>query len=136
MLNEINPLRRALPESVFLTGASGFDAEHINDLLTVPELPGVIVMKPPFASSVDRSRDRHIAAKHLIGPAKRHAPGARLVAIMPMGFMPEKDAADWARASAIEKLLLALTIPSQVYAKLGTTVETQLMVFDKVHEKV
>lgn len=136
MLNEVDPFRRALLEAVFGSGVTGFDAEHIDDLLDVSDLPGVIVMNPPFASSVDRSRDRHIAAKHLIGAAKRLAPGGRLVAIMPMGFTPERDAAHWARASAIAKPRLALTIPGHVYRKLGTTVETQLMVFDKVQEEV
>ena len=136
MLNEIDPFRRALLEAVFGGEVSGFDAEHIDDLLTVPELPGVIVMNPPFASSVDRSRDKHIAAKHLIGAAKRLAPGGRLAAIMPMGFSPKRDAAHWARASAIAKPRLALTIPGHVYRKLGTTVETQLMVFDKVQEEI
>lgn len=136
MLNEIDPFRRALLEAVFRTDATGFDAEHIDDLLVAPELPGVIVMNPPFASSVDRSRDRHVAAKHLIGAAKRLAPGGRLVAIMPMGFTPERDAAHWARASAIAKPRLAITIPGHVYRKLGTTVETRLMVFDKVQEEI
>ena len=136
MLNEIDPFRRALLEAVFAVEVTGHDAEHIDDLLATSDLPGVIVMNPPFASSVDRSRDRHVAAKHLIGAAKRLAPGGRLVAIMPTGFSPERDAAHWARASAIAKPRLALTIPGQVYRKLGTTVETQLMVFDKVQEEV
>ena len=136
MLNEIDPFRRVLLEAIFDTQVTGFDAEHIDDLLTAPELPGVIIMNPPFASSVDRSRDRHIAAKHLVSAAKRLAPGGRLVAIMPMGFSPKRDAAHWARASAIAKPRLALTIPGHVYAKLGTTVETQLMVFDKVQEEI
>ncbi|MFC4670701.1 strawberry notch-like NTP hydrolase domain-containing protein [Seohaeicola nanhaiensis] len=136
LLNEIDPFRRAVLEAVFGGEISGFDAEHIDDLLTVPELPGVIVMNPPFASSVDRSRDKHIAAKHLIGAAKRLAPGGRLVAIMPLGFAPERDAAHWARASAIAKPRLALSIPGHVYRKLGTTVETRIMVFDKVQEEV
>ncbi len=33
--------------------------------------------EPALASSVDRSRDKHIAAKHLIGAAKRLTPGGR-----------------------------------------------------------
>ena len=136
MLNEIDPFRRALLEAVFAVEVTGHDAEHIDDLLATPDLPGVLVMNPPFASSVDRSRDRHVAAKHLIAAAKRLAPGGRLVAIMPTGFSPERDAAHWARASAIAKPRLALTIPGHVYRKLGTTVETQLMVFDKVQEEV
>jgi protein strawberry notch len=136
MLNEIDPFRRALLEAIFDAQVTGFDAEHIDDLLDVSDLPGVIVMNPPFASSVDRSRDKHIAAKHLIGAAKRLAPAGRLVAIMPMGFSPERDASHWARASAIAKPRLAITIPGHVYRKLGTTVETRLMVFDKVQEEV
>ncbi|WP_068117763.1 strawberry notch family protein [Tropicimonas marinistellae] len=136
MLNEIDPFRQVLLDLVFESEVTGFDAEHIDDLLTVPDLPGVIVMNPPFSSSADRARDKHIAAKHLVSAAKRLAPGGRLVAIMPMGFTPERDAAHWARASAIARPRLALTIPGHVYRKLGTTVETQLMVFDKVQEEV
>ena len=136
MLNEIDSFRRALLEAIFDIQVTGFDAEHIDDLLETSELPSVIVMNPPFASSVDRSRDKHIAAKHLISAAKRLAPGGRLVAIMPTGFTPERDAGHWARASAIAKPRLALTIPGHVYRKLGTTVETQLMVFDKLQEDV
>ncbi|WP_439142525.1 strawberry notch-like NTP hydrolase domain-containing protein [Pseudooctadecabacter sp.] len=56
----------------------------MDDLLRTPVLPDVVVMNPPFASSVDRSRDKHIAAKHLIAAAKRLAPGGRLVAFMPL----------------------------------------------------
>ena len=136
VLNEIDPFRQSLLRAVFGGEVTGHDGEHIDDLLQTPVLPDVVVMNPPFASSVDRSRDKHIAAKHLVSAAKRLAPGGRLVAIMPMGFTPERDAAHWVRASAIARPRLALTIPGHVYRKLGTTVETQLMVFDKAQEEV
>lgn len=136
MLNEIDPFRRALLEVVFQTEVACHDGEHIDDLLTAPILPGAVVMNPPFASSVDRSRDKHIAAKHLIAAAKRLAPGGRLVAIMPTGFTPDRDAAHWARACGIMTPRLALMIPGQIYRKLGTSVDTQLMVFDKVQEDI
>jgi len=134
LLNEIDPFRQRLLRAVFGGGVTGHDGEHIDDLLQTPVLPDVVVMNPPFASSVDRSRDKHIAAKHLIAAAKRLAPGGRLVAIMPPGFTPERDAAHWSRACGLLTLRLALTMPGQVYRKLGTSVETQLMVFDKVQE--
>jgi hypothetical protein len=134
VLNEIDPFRQRLLRAVFGGEVTGHDGEHIDDLLQTPVLPDVVVMNPPFASSVDRSRDKHIAAKHLIGAAKRLAPGGRLVAIMPPGFTPERDAAHWSRACGLLTLRLALTMPGQVYRKLGTSVETQLMVFDKVQE--
>ncbi|MBS4009569.1 MAG: strawberry notch family protein [Roseovarius sp.] len=134
VLNEIDPFRQSLLRAVFGGDVTGHDGEHIDDLLQTPVLPDVVVMNPPFASSVDRSRDKHIAAKHLIAAAKRLAPGGRLVAIMPPGFTPERDAAHWSRACGLLTPRLALTMPGQVYRKLGTSVETQLMVFDKVQE--
>ncbi|WP_297778168.1 strawberry notch-like NTP hydrolase domain-containing protein [uncultured Roseovarius sp.] len=134
ILNEIDPFRQRLLRAVFAGEVTGHDGEHIDDLLQTPVLPDVVVMNPPFASSVDRSRDKHIAAKHLIAAAKRLAPGGRLVAIMPPGFTPERDAAHWSRACGLLTPRLALTMPGQVYRKLGTSVETQLMVFDKVQE--
>ncbi|KAA8604176.1 hypothetical protein AL036_21930, partial [Salipiger aestuarii] len=134
LLNEIDPFRQRLLRALFGGEVTGHDGEHIDDLLQMPVLPDVVVMNPPFASSVDRSRDKHIAAKHLIGAAKRLAPGGRLVAIMPPGFTPERDAAHWSRACGLLTPRLALTMPGQVYRKLGTSVETQLMVFDKVQE--
>ena len=85
LLNEIDPFRQRLLRAVFGGEVTGHDGEHIDDLLQTPVLPDVVVMNPPFASSVDRSRDKHIAAKHLIAAAKRLAPGGRLVAIMPLG---------------------------------------------------
>ena len=134
LLNEIDPFRQSLLRAVFGGEVTGHDGEHIDDLLQTPVLPDVVVMNPPFASSVDRSRDKHIAAKHLIAAAKRLAPGGRLVAIMPPGFTPERDPAHWSRACGLLTPRLALTMPGQVYRKLGTSVETQLMVFDKVQE--
>ncbi|ATG45585.1 methyltransferase [Phaeobacter piscinae] len=134
VLNEIDPLRQRLLRAVFGGEVTGHDGEHIDDLLQTPDLPDVAVMNPPFASSVDRSRDKHITAKHLIAAAKRLAPGGRLVAIMPPGFTSERDAAHWSRACGLLTPRLALTMPGHVYRKLGTSVETQLMVFDKVQE--
>ncbi|KCV81123.1 putative methylase/helicase [Actibacterium atlanticum] len=134
LLNEIDPFRQALLGALFQIDVTGHDGEHIDDLLTDPAIPDVVVMNPPFASSVDRSKDKHIAAKHLISAAKRLAPVGRLVAIMPPGFSPERDAAHWARACGLLTPRLALTFPGQIYRKLGTSVETQLMVFDKVRE--
>ena len=134
LLNEIDPFRQRLLRAVFGGDVTGHDGEHIDDLLQTPVLPDVVAMNPPFASSVDRSRDKHIAAKHLVAAAKRLAPGGRLVAIMPPGFSAKRDAAQWSRACGFFTPRLALTIPGQVYRKLGTSVETQLMVFDKVQE--
>ena len=132
MLNEIDPFRAQLLDVVFGATVTAHDAEHIDDLLVATTRPDVVIMNPPFASSLDRSSDPHIAAKHLISAGKRLAPGGRLVAIMPIGFSAHRDAGHWARATAFLTLRLAITVPGAVYRKLGTTVDTQLMVFDKV----
>ena len=100
LLNEIDPFRQRLLRAVFGGDVTGHDGEHIDDLLQTPVLPDVVAMNPPFASSVDRSRDKHIAAKHLVAAAKRLAPGGRLVAIMPPGFSAKRDAAQWSRATS------------------------------------
>lgn len=63
LLNEIDPFRQRLLRAVFGGEVTGHDGEHIDDLLQMPVLPDVVVMNPPFASSVDRSRDKHIAAR-------------------------------------------------------------------------
>ena len=94
-----------------------------------PHWQKVFLINGTLADIID-----HIAAKHLIAAAKRLAPGGRLVAIMPPGFTPERDAAHWSRACGLLTPRLALTMPGQVYRKLGTSVETQLMVFDKVQQ--
>jgi len=110
LLNEIDPFRQRLLRAVFGVEVAGHDGEHIDDLLQIMIQPDVVVMNPPFASSVDRSRDKHIAAKHLIAAAKRLVPGGRLVAIMPPGFSPERDCAHWSRACGLLTPRLALTM--------------------------
>jgi len=132
LLNEVDPFRRTLLELVFNQEASDHDGEHIDDLLIDHRTPDVVIMNPPFSSSVDRSVDKHIAAKHLIGAAKRLAPGGRLVAIMPLGFDPKRDAGHWKRMCGIVTPRLAITLPGSIYRKLGTNVDTQLIICDKV----
>jgi len=90
-VNEIDPRRRALLEIVTGQRSSGFDAAQIDDLLPPSFQPSIVLMNPPFSSSIDRDDDKHMAARHLISAMKRLAPGGRLVAIMPMRFSPERE---------------------------------------------
>lgn len=132
LLNEIDPFRADILKALFGKSPTGFDAEHIDDLLDDKSMPDVVLMNPPFSSSLDRSSDKTIAAKHIISAAKRLKPGGRLVAIMPPGFCARSQSAYWERLSTIVCPRIALTLPGQVYRKMGTTVETQLIVCDKV----
>ena len=132
MLNEVDPFRAQLLAVLFDTEITQHDGEHIDDLLTDFRTPDVVIMNPPFASSIDRSRDPQIAAKHLLSASKRLADGGRLVAIMPMNFDQTREPGLWSRLAANMSLRARFIVPGNVYRKLGTSVDTQLMVFDKV----
>ena len=134
LLNEIDPFRADILKSLFGTRPTDFDAEHIDDLMKDKDAPDVILMNPPFSSSVDRSRDRAMAAKHIISAAKRLNAGGRLVAIMPSGFNQRSQPAYWDRLSSLVCPRMALTLPGHVYRKMGTTVETQLLICDKIKD--
>ena len=131
-LNEIDPFRARILAAIYGHQVTGHDAEFIDDLLPTDLCPSVILMNPPFSSSVDRSQDRQIAAKHLISAAKRLAPGGRLVAILPMGFTPARQGAFWQRLTAIVTPRVAIHMPGAIYRKMGTSVETQLLICDKI----
>lgn len=132
LLNEIDPFRAALLHASFDVKPTQHDGEHIDDLLEGGSVPDVILMNPPFSSSIDRSKDPQTAAKHVIAAAKRLAPGGRLVAIMPTRFTANSDPAYWKRLVGLVTPRLALDIPGSTYRKMGTSVDTQLLVCDKV----
>ena len=129
--NEIDPRRRALLEIVTGQRASGYDAAQIDDLLAASTMPSVVLMNPPFASSVDRADDPHMAARHLLSAMKRLAPGGRLVAIMPPRFSPEREPDHWKALAAQCAIRASILIDGSVYRKQGTGVETRLIVADK-----
>lgn len=97
VLNEVHPFRRVLLELIFGQDVSAHDGEHIDYLLVDHCTPDVVIMNTPFSSSVVCSHEKHIAAKHLIGAAKRLAPRDRLVATMPMGSRTRGTLAAFAR---------------------------------------
>lgn len=131
-LNEIDPFRAALLKTIFGQNPTAHDGEYIDDALPGNIAPSVVLMNPPFSSSQSRSGDASIAARHLISAAKRLAAGGRLVAIMPVGFTPEHKPDWWRRLRQIITPRMSIALPGQVYRKMGTNVETQLIICDKV----
>ncbi|WP_299821270.1 strawberry notch-like NTP hydrolase domain-containing protein [uncultured Jannaschia sp.] len=130
VLNEIDPFRAMLLDAVFQLAPSRHDGEHIDDLLDRQHIPDVVVMNPPFSSSVSRAADPTIALRHAVSAARRLAPGGRLVAILPMAACAERQPALWRRLTAIVVPRLHLGLPGIVYRKMGTNVETALLVAD------
>ena len=130
VLNEIDQFRAALLEAVFRTRPNHHDAEHIDDLLDRQHIVDAVVMNPPFSSSAARSADPTIALRHVVSAAKRLAPGGRLVAILPMAACADRQPALWRRLTGIVVPRLHLGLPGIVYRKMGTNVETALLVAD------
>lgn len=134
--NEIDPFRAAILEASLKTGSglasvTRLDAEFIDDLLETDIAPSLVLMNPPFASSTARSEDPTIALRHAISAAKRLAVGGRLVAILPPAASPERQPELWRRFAGQVQLIARLVLPRTAFAKIGTTIETHLVVAEK-----
>ena len=136
VLNEIDPFRSALLQVTFDALLSRHDGEHIDDLMDRRHIADVVVMNPPFSSSVSRAADPTIALRHAVSAARRLAPGGRLVAILPMAACAHRQPALWRRLTAIVTPRLHLGLPGIVYRKMGTNVETALLVADVTEDGV
>ena len=130
--NEIDPRRCAILAAVLGMPPSSHDAAQIDDLLGRAVQPSVVLMNPPFSSSFDRAHDKDMACRHLLAALKRLAPGGRLVTIMPDSFSRERRPAFWSVIEERSTLRLRLALPGSVYRKHGTSVETCLVVIDKI----
>ena len=129
VLNEIDPFRATLLDAVFRIKPDRHDGEHIDDLLDRAHAVDVVVMNPPFSSSVSRI-DPTIALRHAVSAAKRLSPGGRLVAILPMAACEQRQPALWRRLTSIVTPRLHLGLPGIVYRKMGTNVDTALLIAD------
>ena len=134
VLNELDPFRAALLHAVFRTQPTRHDAEHIDDLLPRDLLADVLLMNPPFSSSASREGDPTIALRHVLSATGRLAPGGRLVAILPMAACAARQPALWARLMARVAPRVHLALPDRVYRKMGTSVETALLVADRLED--
>ena len=134
VLNELDPFRAALLHEVFQTQSTRHDAEHIDDLLPRGVLADVVLMNPPFSSSAAREGDPTIALRHVLSAAGRLAPGGRLVAILPMTACAARQPVLWARLMARVTPRLHLVLPGRVYRRMGTSVETALLVADRLDD--
>ena len=129
VLNEIDPFRAALLDAVFRLKPTRHDGEHIDDLLDRAQAIDAVVMNPPFSSSVSRT-DPTIALRHALSAARRLSPGGRLVAILPMAACAARQPALWHRLTSIVTPRLHLGLPGVIYRKMGTGVETTLLIAD------
>jgi P-loop containing NTP hydrolase pore-1/C-terminal domain on Strawberry notch homologue len=133
ILNEISPSRKALLRELFDAQHPVYsvNAEYLNDTLNQGEQPTLILMNPPFSSSIGNDkRDRECCMKHLRSALLRLQDNGRLVAIVPHWLSPEKQSKYF--ASLPSQLQLSLFVSGNHYRHHGTTMDTRILVFDKI----
>ncbi len=133
ILNEISPSRKALLRELFDAQHPVYsvNAEYLNDTLNQGEQPTLILMNPPFSSSIGNDkRDKECCMKHLRSALLRLQDNGRLVAIVPHWLSPEKQSKYF--ASLPSQLQLSLFVSGNHYRHHGTTMDTRILVFDKI----
>ncbi|MBY5351275.1 strawberry notch-like NTP hydrolase domain-containing protein [Rhizobium leguminosarum] len=135
-LNEYAVVRHSLLGRLFAgVSASRHDAAHIEDYLDRSIRPTVVLMNPPFSAGAHvEGRVADAAWRHLSSAFARLAPGGRLVAII--GASLSRDNPAWRNAfmRLQEKgtVLFTAAIDGSIYTRHGTTMETRLIVIDKI----
>jgi P-loop containing NTP hydrolase pore-1/C-terminal domain on Strawberry notch homologue len=133
ILNEISPSRQTLLRELFEAQHPVYsvNAEYINDTLPQGEQPNLILMNPPFSSSIGNDkRDRECCMKHIRSALLRLQEYGRLVAIVPHWLSPEKQSKWFASLPA--QLQMSLFVHGSHYRYHGTTMDTRILVFDKI----
>lgn len=135
-LNEYAAVRRSLLAQLFpRVPVSQHDAAHIDDYLDRSIQPTVVLMNPPFSAGIHvEGRVTDAAWRHLTSAFARLAPGGRLVAITGASLSPDNPAwrDDFARLQGQGTVLFTAAIDGSIYARHGTTMQTRLIVIDKI----
>ncbi|ACI59568.1 putative methylase/helicase (plasmid) [Rhizobium leguminosarum bv. trifolii WSM2304] len=135
-LNEYAAVRRSLLTQLFpRVPVSQHDAAHIDDYLDRSIQPTVVLMNPPFSAGVHvEGRVTDAAWRHLTSAFARLLPGGRLVAITGASLSPDNPA--WrdafVRLQGQGTVLFTAGVDGGIYARHGTTMETRLIVIDKI----
>ncbi|RWY78477.1 methylase [Rhizobium leguminosarum] len=135
-LNEYAVVRHSLLQRLFPgVPVSQHDAAHIDDYLDRSIRPTVVLMNPPFSAGVHvEGRVADAAWRHLASAFARLAPCGRLVAITGASLSPDNPA--WRdaffRLQVHGTVLFSAAIDGSIYARHGMTMETRLIVIDKI----
>lgn len=120
-LNELAPRRAALIDGLFARAdRTRHDGRHIHDLSTGAGGFEVVVCNPPFSD----------LANHLTAALKALADHGRLAAIVPLTALT--DARLLRGFCEIGAVMARVAFPSGAFAKHGTSVETGLLVIDRI----
>jgi predicted RNA methylase len=136
ILNEFADSRAGILAHLFpAISTTQFDAAHINDHLDAGIVPSVVLMNPPFSAAVHVDRQMADAALRHVGSALARLPEAgRLVTITGANVAPENPTwtDSFKRLQEQGRVVLSAAIDGAVYAKHGTSIDTQLTVIDRM----
>jgi hypothetical protein len=119
-LNELSETRAQLLQGLFAKADhSQFDAINLHDRVETSGQFDVVVMNPPFT---------HIEA-HLLSAGKCVSDGGRISAIVPATFFDSDNLTQLMRQFALRARII---LPQNAFSKHGTSVETALLVFDRI----
>lgn len=120
-LNEMAPARAELLDGLFPGAAcSRHDGRHVQDLSPKAGAFDVVVCNPPFSD----------LEAHLVAAISSLADGGRLAAIMPMTALTDDRLLT--RLGARGRLQARIGFPSRAFARHGTSVDTGLLVLDRI----
>jgi predicted RNA methylase len=135
-LNELADTRADLLAHLFpAISVTRFDATQIDDHLDPAFAPSVVLMNPPFSALAHvEGRMRDAARAHVASALARLAPGGRLVAITGANFSHDNPAwtEDFVRLQTTGRVVFSAAIDGAIYAKHGTSIDTRLIVIDKI----
>lgn len=134
VLNEYSERRSTLLKSVFPgKPCYSFDAEQIHDFLPEGIRPTVVLINPPFSTTVGvEGRNAEATPKHIRSAFLRLVPGGRMVLISADWFSPTSQ--QWGKffTDLNAQVQATATIDGSLYYKHGTTTSTRITVIDKI----
>jgi type I restriction-modification system DNA methylase subunit len=133
-VNEISNRRRHLLE-IQNFNPHKLNAEFIDDLLDEEIKPNFILMNPPFSSNGGRTKkNSNFGFRHIESSLRRLNPGGRLVCLLGKETCVNttKGRTFWSRIKTEYKIRALLSVPSKAFYKHGTTIETVIIVIDKL----
>jgi hypothetical protein len=136
IVNELDPKRAKLLESLPFDNYYMENAEQLNNILPDDVKPTVVVMNPPFSQTAGRMAGKKqimTAAVHIEQALKRLEPGGRLVAITGRGMGLDADKfRDWWKDIMRDYDVKAnVSFSGQGYKKYGTVFDNRILIIDR-----
>ena len=133
IVNELSPRRAELLKELNFDQVFTENAEQINNVLPDSIKPTIVVMNPPFSTSVRGSKTTLNAGKHIEQALKTLQPNGRLVAIVGQGMYDTAPQFKtwWNKIKSEYNVVANVGLDGKNYKKYGTTFGNQILIIDK-----